>query len=69
MPLTVGVPPPAADGGGQRLGWSCAGTGIYFVVKGVRASFHGDLEPRDVGPISVGAIVAFGRVGGSGVAS
>ena len=27
------------------------------------ASFHGDLEPRDVGPISVEAIVVFGRVG------
>ena len=39
------------------------GVGVYFVVKGVRASFHDDLEPRGVGPISVEAIVAFGRVG------
>ena len=45
------------------IGVCVVGAGIYFVVKGVRASFHGDLEPRDVGPISVGAIVAFGRVG------
>ena len=39
------------------------GIGIFFVVKGVRASFHDDLEPRDVGPISLEAIVVFGRVG------
>ncbi len=39
------------------------GVGLYFVVKGARANFHDDLEPRGVGPISVDAIVAFGRVG------
>ena len=37
------------------IGVCVVGVGIYFVVKGVRASFHGDLEPRDVGPISVAA--------------
>ena len=45
------------------LGVCVVGVGVYFVVKGVRASFHDDLEPRAVGPISVGAIVALGRVG------
>ena len=39
------------------------GVGIYFVIKGVRASFHDDLQPRDVGPIPLEAIVAFGRIG------
>jgi hypothetical protein len=39
------------------------GVGVYFVIKGVRASFHDDLEPRDVGPIPLQAIVAFGRIG------
>jgi hypothetical protein len=37
--------------------------GIYFVVKGVLTSFHDDLEPRDVGPISVKSVVVLGRVG------
>jgi hypothetical protein len=37
--------------------------GLLFVVKGVRASFHDDLEPRDVGPVPLDAIVALGRIG------
>ncbi len=45
------------------IGACVVGIGIFFVVRGVRASFHDDLEPRDVGPISLESIVAFGRVG------
>ena len=45
------------------IGICVVGVGIYFMVKGVRGTFHGDLEPRGVGPISLGAIVLFGRVG------
>ena len=45
------------------IGVFVVGVGIYFVVSGVRASFHHDLEPRDVGPISLESIVVFGRVG------
>ena len=45
------------------IGAGVVGIGIFFVVKGVRANFHDDLEPRDVGPISLEAIVVFGRVG------
>ena len=33
------------------------GVGIY-VVKGVQGNFHRDLEPRDVGPISVEAPIS-----------
>ena len=45
------------------IGVCVMGVGIYFVVTGVRASFHDDLEPRGVGPLSLESIVAFGRVG------
>jgi len=45
------------------IGACAVGVGIFFVVRGVRGSFHGDLEPRGVGPISLEWIVVFGRVG------
>ena len=45
------------------IGACLVGVGIYFVIKGVRATFHDDLEPRSVGPFSLESIVAFGRVG------
>jgi hypothetical protein len=45
------------------IGVCLVGVGIYFVVKGVRATFRDDLEPRGVGPISHESIVTFGRVG------
>ena len=45
------------------IGACVVGIGIYFVVKGIRTSFHDDLEPRGVGPISLDAIIAFGRIG------
>ena len=45
------------------IGVCVVGVGIYFVVKGIRASFHDELEPRGVGPISLESIVALGRVG------
>ena len=45
------------------IGAGAMGVGIYFVVKGCRASFHDDLEPRDVGPIRLEWIVALGRLG------
>jgi hypothetical protein len=38
-------------------------TGIYFLVKGIRASFRDELEPRGVGPVSHESIVIMGRVG------
>lgn len=37
--------------------------GIYFLIKGIRASFRDELEPRDVGPVSHESIVTMGRVG------
>ena len=45
------------------IGVCVLGVGIYFVVKGVRANFHDELEPRGVGPISLESVVVFGRVG------
>ena len=40
--------------------------GIVFIVKGVKATFRDDLEPRGVGPISHEAIVTLGRIGWAG---
>ena len=51
------------------IGVCVVGAGLYFVVKGVRASFHGDLEPRDVGPITSGRSSHSVVSGGSGGAS
>ena len=51
------------------IGVCVVGVGIYFVVTGVRASFHSDLEPRGVGPISLESIVALAVSGGSDGAS
>jgi hypothetical protein len=39
------------------------GVGIYFLIKGARASFRDELEPRGVGPVSHESIVTMGRVG------
>lgn len=45
------------------LGASLVCVGVYFLVRGVKASFRKELEPRGVGPISYEAIVTLGRVG------
>jgi hypothetical protein len=45
------------------LGIAIIAVGIYFVVKGVRASFRDELEPTGVGPVSHESIVTLGRVG------
>jgi hypothetical protein len=37
--------------------------GVFFVVRGVRASFRDELEHGSVGPISHESIVSLGRVG------
>jgi hypothetical protein len=44
---------------------------LFFVVKGITASFRDELEPRDVGAIGHESIVALGRIGwvGRGVAT
>jgi Domain of Unknown Function (DUF1206) len=45
------------------LGVCVVGVGIYFVFKGLRATFRDDLEPAGVGPVSHESIVTLGRVG------
>jgi hypothetical protein len=40
--------------------------GVVFIVKGLKATFRDDLEPRGVGPISHDAIVTLGRIGWAG---
>lgn len=44
---------------------------LFFVVKGITASFRDELEPGDVGPIGRESIVMLGRIGwvGRGVAT
>jgi Domain of Unknown Function (DUF1206) len=45
------------------LGIAVVGVGLYFVYKGLRATFRDDLEPGGVGPVSHESIVTLGRVG------
>jgi hypothetical protein len=45
------------------IGVVVVGVGIYFLIKGARASFRDELEPRGVGPVSHESIVTMGRVG------
>jgi hypothetical protein len=45
------------------LGVGVVGIGLYFLVKGARASFRDELEPRGVGPFTHESIVTMGRVG------
>jgi hypothetical protein len=45
------------------IGVTLVAVGLYFVVKGLRASFRDELEPGGVGPFSHEAIVTLGRVG------
>lgn len=45
------------------LGVALLGVGVYFLHKGVTASFRDDLEPGGVGPIRHEAIVRLGQVG------
>ncbi len=44
-------------------GAAVVGLGVYFVVRGIKASFRDELEPRAVGPLSPETIVNLGRVG------
>jgi hypothetical protein len=45
------------------LGAAVVGIAVYFVMRGVKASFRDELEPRDVGPVGHQSIVTLGRVG------
>ncbi len=45
------------------LGAVVVGVGLYFVYKGLRATFRDELEPAGVGPLSHESIVTLGRVG------
>jgi Domain of Unknown Function (DUF1206) len=45
------------------IGIIVIGVGLYFGLKGLRASFRDELEPGGVGPISSEGIVTLGRVG------
>ena len=45
------------------IGIAIVGVGVYFVFKGLRATFRDDLEPAGVGPVSYESIIALGRVG------
>jgi hypothetical protein len=45
------------------IGVGVIGAGIYFLIKGVRASFRDELEPAGVGPVPHETIVTLGRVG------
>jgi Domain of Unknown Function (DUF1206) len=45
------------------IGIGVVGVGIYFLVKGARASFRDELEPSGVGPVRHETIVTLGRVG------
>jgi hypothetical protein len=40
--------------------------GVYFFVKGVKASFRDELEPGGVGPLRHETIVTLGRIGWAG---
>ena len=48
------------------IGVVLIGVGLYFLVKGLRATFRDELEPGDVGPFSHETIVLLGRVGWAG---
>jgi Domain of Unknown Function (DUF1206) len=45
------------------LGVIIVGVGLYFLYKGLRATFRDELEPAGVGPVSHETIVTLGRVG------
>jgi hypothetical protein len=45
------------------IGVGVIGAGIYFLIKGVRASFRDELDPAGVGPVPHETIVTLGRVG------
>lgn len=45
------------------LGVAVICVGAFFVVKGLRATFRDELEPRGVGPIRYETIVTLGRIG------
>jgi hypothetical protein len=45
------------------LGIAVVALGVFFVVRGVGATFRDELEPGGVGPVSQESIVTFGRVG------
>jgi hypothetical protein len=45
------------------IGVVIVGAGIYFLIRGIRATFRDELEPRGVGPLSHESIVTMGRVG------
>jgi len=45
------------------IGLVVIGVGLYFVIKGIRASFRDELEPAGLGPVSHDTIVVLGRVG------
>jgi Domain of Unknown Function (DUF1206) len=45
------------------IGVAVIGAGIYFLIKGVRASFRDELDPAGVGPVPHETIVTLGRVG------
>jgi hypothetical protein len=45
------------------LGVIVVGVGMYFLYKGLRATFRDELEPAGVGPVSHETIVTLGRVG------
>jgi hypothetical protein len=45
------------------IGVGVIGIGIYFLVKGARASFRDELEPAGVGPVRHETIVTLGRFG------
>jgi hypothetical protein len=45
------------------LGVVIVAVGLYFVYKGLRATFRDELEPAGVGPVSHESIVTLGRVG------
>ncbi len=48
------------------IGVVLIGVGLYFLVKGLMATFRDELEPGDVGPFSHETIVLLGRVGWAG---
>jgi hypothetical protein len=48
------------------IGVVLIGVGLYFLVKGFRATFRDELELGDVGPFSHETIVLLGRVGWAG---
>jgi hypothetical protein len=48
------------------IGITLVAVGIYFVFKGLRATFRDELEPGGVGPLSHETIVTLGRIGWTG---